>query len=81
MVVIAAEADDIGKLVETAFATPTETLLAIFPELHTSEICPYRNLEAFTEADAAFFFGRQSVIDKFVYSLQNERRFLAVFGT
>jgi energy-coupling factor transporter ATP-binding protein EcfA2 len=80
MVVIAAEADDIGKLVETAFATPTETLLAIFPELHASEICPYRNLEAFTEADASFFFGRQSIIDELVYSLQNERRFLAVFG-
>ncbi len=80
MVVIAAEADDLGKLVETAFATPTETLLAIFPELHPSEICPYRNLEAFTEADASFFFGRQSIIDELVYSLQNERRFLAVFG-
>jgi WD40 repeat protein/energy-coupling factor transporter ATP-binding protein EcfA2 len=80
MVVIAAEADDIGKLVETAFATPTETLLAIFPELQASEICPYRNLEAFTEADAPFFFGRQSIIDELVYSLQNERRFLAVFG-
>ncbi len=80
MVVIAAERDTLGKLGETAFAIPAETLSTISPHLRISDICPYRNLEAFTEADSGFFFGRQSIVDELVYGLQNEPRFLAVFG-
>ncbi len=80
MVVIAAETDPLGKLRETAFATPTETLRATLPFLQCSDICPYRNLEVFTETDAPFFFGRQRIVDMLVDNLQNEPRFLAVFG-
>ncbi|MFL5698717.1 MAG: trypsin-like peptidase domain-containing protein, partial [Ktedonobacteraceae bacterium] len=80
MVVIAAQTDPLGKLGETAFATPTETLRAISPVLQLSDVCPYRNLEAFTEADATFFRGRERVIEMLVDNLQNEPRFLAVFG-
>ncbi len=80
MVVIAVEMDELGKMGSTAFATPTETLRAMWPALQVSDICPYRNLEAFTEADAALFFGRQRVVDTLVDNLQNEPRFLAVFG-
>jgi hypothetical protein len=80
MVVIAAQTDPLGKLGDTAFATPTETLRAISPALQVSDVCPYRNLEAFTEADATFFRGRERVIEMLVDNLQNEPRFLAVFG-
>src|SRR6266568_4488904 len=80
MVVIAAQTDPLGKLGETAFATPTETLRAISPALQVSDISPYRNLEAFTEADMMFFCGRARVIEMLVDNLQNEPRFLAVFG-
>lgn len=80
MTVIAAQTDRLGKLGTTAFATPTETLRTISPVLHLSDLCPYRNLEAFTEADAVFFHGRQRLIESLVENLQNEPRFLAVFG-
>src|SRR5205807_4877023 len=68
------------KLGETAFATPTAALQTICPDLIASDVCPYRNLGAFTEVDARFFFGRQRVIDEMVNSLRNEPRFLAVLG-
>src|SRR2546423_1444497 len=80
MLVIVALPDASRKLGETAFATPTETLQTICPDLFASDVCPYRNLGAFTEADAPFFFGRQRVIDEMVNSLRNELRFLAVLG-
>src|SRR6266700_2189103 len=80
MVVIAARTDPLGKLSETAFATPAETLRAISPALQVSDVCPYRNLEAFTETDAMFFRGREHVIETLVDNLQNEPRLLAVFG-
>jgi len=80
MVVIVVLPDASGKLGETAFAIPTETLQTICPDLLASDLCPYRNLGAFTEADAVFFFGRQPVIDEMVNSLRNELRFLAVLG-
>jgi len=80
MMVIAATPDALGRLGETAFATPTETLQALCPALQPSDKSPYFNLQAFTEHDAPFFFGRERVIDQLVSSLRKERRFLAVFG-
>ena len=80
MVAIAAKADALGKLSETAFAIPTETLRSICPLLQISEVRPYRGLKAFTEVDTAFFFGYQPTIDKLIESLRREPRFLAVFG-
>ncbi len=78
MVVIAAEPDKMGRLGETAFATPAEMLQTVCPALHLSEICPYRDLAVFTEDDAHFFFGRKTLVDELVKQLQNNRRFLAV---
>src|SRR2546426_742669 len=49
MVVIVAKPDSSGKMGETAFATPTETLRVVCPALQLSEVCPYRNLDTFTE--------------------------------
>lgn len=80
MVVLIATPDRSGKMSETAFATPVETLCAICPRLQPSAICPYRNLDAFTEADASFYFGRQRIVEEIVQNLRIERRFLAVFG-
>jgi WD40 repeat protein len=45
-----------------------------------AEVCPYRSLALFAESDAAFFFGRDRIIDEFIESLREQRRFLAVFG-
>src|SRR5713226_3143249 len=72
--------DQYSRLTETAFAVPMETLRTVCPALCISEVCPYRSLEIFTEADTEFFFGRKRVVDELVNSLQQEPHFLAVFG-
>lgn len=72
--------DRYGRLAQTAFITPTETLRAVCPALQVSDVCPYRSLDAFTEADAEFFFGRGRVVERLVKSLRREPRFLAVLG-
>lgn len=46
----------------------------------TDELCPYQGLEAFTEATAPFFRGRQRVVSRLVDRLRREPRFLAVLG-
>lgn len=72
--------DKFGRQAETAFTTPIEALRAICPALILSSVCPYRSLDAFTEADATFFFGRQRVITELIEKLRNEERCLAVLG-
>lgn len=63
-----------------ALAIPAETLRAVCPLLFLSDLCPYRGLEPFTEADAEFFFGRARAAESLVERLQREPRFLAVLG-
>ena len=53
-----------GRMVETAFITPVETLQTVCPELKLSDIQPYLGLAAFTENDAKFFFGRRREIER-----------------
>ncbi|HDN79871.1 MAG TPA: serine protease, partial [Chloroflexi bacterium] len=72
--------DRYGRLVETAFAIPTETLREVCRDLQISDFCPYRGLDPFTESDAEFFFGRERAVDRLVESLRREPRFLAVLG-
>ena len=45
----------------------------------TVDVCPYKGLASFSEADAAFFFGREELIEQLVPRLQASR-FLAVVG-
>jgi len=72
--------DQYGRLPETAFITPTQTLRAVCPALKVSDICPYQGLAAFTEADAEFFFGRKALVTDLVDHLCSNPRFLAVVG-
>lgn len=58
MVTAIASQDEHGRLAETAFITPVETLRMICPALALSDIQPYLGLAAFTESNAEFFFGR-----------------------
>jgi len=48
--------------------------------LRSRAACPYRGLEAFTEHDAAHFFGRQRLIDMLLEALQPAPRLLALLG-
>ncbi len=67
---------------ETAFATPVEILWETCSLLQPAAVCPYQGLNAFTEAQAEFFFGREQYIDTLLKRLEPKRdtRFLAVFG-
>ncbi|MCB0191782.1 MAG: trypsin-like peptidase domain-containing protein [Anaerolineae bacterium] len=80
MITATTNPDERWRLTETAFITPSEILQSICPELYISDICPYRGLAAFTEADAEFFFGRESLVANFVTHLRQNPRFLAVVG-
>ena len=72
--------DQYGKGGETAFATPTEVLQAICPELKPSDVCPYVSLSPFDMAHAEFFFGRNRLVGKLVSKLRDDPRFLALLG-
>lgn len=67
---------------ETAFATPVEFLWETCSLLQPATICPYQGLNAFTEAQSEYFFGREQYIDTLLKRLEPKRdtRFLAVFG-
>ncbi len=72
--------DQYGRLSETAFVTPVETLRAVCPKLQLSDLCPYQGLAAFTEDHAEFFFGRDKLVADLVDHLRGSPRFLAVVG-
>ena len=72
--------DQYGRLPETAFMTPTETLRAVCSALKLSDLCPYKSLAAFGEADAEFFCGREALVTDLVDHLRRNPRFLAVVG-
>jgi hypothetical protein len=80
MITSIAAPDKFGRLAETAFITPTEVLIAIYPQLMPSDVRPYLGLAAFTEKDAEFFFGRRKVVDSLVEALRSKPRFLLVMG-
>jgi hypothetical protein len=65
---------------DTAFATPTESLWQVCPELQASEFCPYKNLQAFTEQDRDYFFGRAAVVENLLKKLRSNPGLLAVIG-
>jgi Tol biopolymer transport system component/energy-coupling factor transporter ATP-binding protein EcfA2 len=65
---------------EQVEAVIQEAVEEVVPPRVISDVCPYRSLNAFTEADAEFFFGRQGAVSRLVESLRRESRFLAVLG-
>jgi WD40 repeat protein/ABC-type Fe3+/spermidine/putrescine transport system ATPase subunit len=80
MVVMVATPDASGKMGETAFATPVETLQRVCRDLQISDSNPYCGLNPFTEAQAKFFFGRKQVVDRLVNKLRLDPRFLLILG-
>jgi signal transduction histidine kinase len=75
-----ARPDAFKRLAETAFILPSETIKKICKKLQLSDICPYKGLDAFTEVDNDFFFGRQEIVRKLINNLRQEFRFLAMLG-
>ncbi|MGH3873042.1 MAG: trypsin-like peptidase domain-containing protein [Pseudonocardiaceae bacterium] len=80
MVSAVARPDRLDRGQATAYVTPTETLRDICPELTVSEIRPYRGLEPFTAADAAWFHGRDRAVRDVLDRLRRDLRFLALLG-
>lgn len=80
MVNAIAPQDGYGRLAETAFMIPAETLRLICPCLVLSDDQPYLGLSAFKESDAEFFFGRSREVERLLDALRREPRFLAVLG-
>lgn len=72
--------DEYQRQGTTAFAIPAEVMREVCPEVQLVELCPYLNLDAFKEKDAAYFFGRERVKLKLIDSLKREPRFLALLG-
>ncbi len=72
--------EQLGRNQETTFATPTEVIFEICPEIQPSEICPYLGLESFSAETERFFFGRTALTEKLLTTLRGGCRFLAVFG-
>lgn len=66
---------------DAAFARPIEVLREVCPELQVSSECPYRELVAFREADAHFFYGRDNFVETTLLKrLHDNPRFLAILG-
>jgi WD40 repeat protein len=80
MVDSVARPDRLGRGSNTAYVTPVETLRAVNPQLRSTEICPYRGLDAFGFEHARWFHGRDDDIEMLVSGLRRERRVLALLG-
>ncbi|MEH1164436.1 hypothetical protein V6V47_03495 [Micromonospora sp. CPCC 205539] len=63
-----------------AYATPTEILRDVCPELAVQDVCPYRGLETFTAADARWFHGRDDAVDRMLTALGAEHPALLLLG-
>ncbi|MCS6849300.1 MAG: hypothetical protein RMN52_16480, partial [Anaerolineae bacterium] len=68
-----------GAQVEVPDPTLADFDFSLAPEL-PDEPCPYRGLDAFREANSAFFFGRERLVDELLVRLQHER-LLALVGS
>ncbi len=69
--------------IKAAYIIPTTVLVKAWPALSQQTIppCPYRELFAFREQDAPYFFGREVFITKQLIDAVRRKPFLAVVGS
>jgi WD40 repeat protein len=65
--------DEHRRGVSIAYATPTEALREVWPELAVSDVSPYRGLEPFTADDARWFHGRDRAVEQVLAALAAHR--------
>ncbi|MGW3197056.1 nSTAND1 domain-containing NTPase [Streptomyces sp. NPDC001118] len=64
-----------------AYATPTEVLREIWPQLAVrDDVRPYRELEPFTAEHAAWFHGRDAAVERVLAALAGQRRAVLLLG-
>ncbi|MDW8351478.1 MAG: hypothetical protein RML99_06170 [Anaerolineae bacterium] len=68
-----------GVRIEMPDPTLADFDFSLAPEL-PDEPCPYRGLDAFREANSAFFFGRERLVEELLDHLRHER-LLALVGS
>jgi WD40 repeat protein len=79
MVVSILAPDPYGKMQETAFVIPVETLRDVCPALALSDFCPYRGLQVFETKHAKYYFGRETATQELLEKLSHHK-FVAVVG-
>ncbi|MFC9625940.1 trypsin-like peptidase domain-containing protein [Streptomyces sp. NPDC056930] len=65
---------------DIAYATPTQILRRVWPDLAVREVCPYRGLEPLTAEHTAWFHGRDTAKNAVVAALAGQRRILLLLG-
>lgn len=80
MVVSATVPTPDGRLVDTAFAIPGDVIRAAAPELELAPACPYRDLDPFSEADSALWFGDVGIVDAAVQKIVAGARCITILG-
>ncbi|MFD4652246.1 trypsin-like peptidase domain-containing protein [Streptomyces sp. NPDC058441] len=80
MVTAIAGRDPNGRGQNIAYATPTETLRRLWPDLALKKVRPYRGLEPFGQQDARWFHGRDEARDAVLASLRRNRRGVLLLG-
>ncbi|MEV4415965.1 trypsin-like peptidase domain-containing protein, partial [Catellatospora sp. NPDC049609] len=63
-----------------AYATPTQTLRRVWPDLAEQQVCPYRGLEPFTAEHTGWFHGRTTAVEHVLDRLAGPRRALLLLG-
>ncbi|WP_229908934.1 nSTAND1 domain-containing NTPase, partial [Streptomyces griseosporeus] len=72
--------DEFARGQGIAYATPTQVLREIMPDLAEQEVCPYRGLEPFTVEHARWFEGRGEAIRQLLANLAGPHRLTLLLG-
>ena len=73
MVTAIAAPDDYLRGQGIAYATPTEVLREVYPDLAVKEVAPYLHLKSFTEEDKQWFHGRDAAVEPLLKRLEEHR--------
>jgi len=73
-----------GKIALSVWLSGTQGVIEVFPGQQSERnsdirVCPYRGLQAFTESDAEFFYGRETLTQQLLQAVQ-QQSCLAVIG-
>ncbi|UXX94145.1 trypsin-like peptidase domain-containing protein [Streptomyces sp. AD2-2] len=63
-----------------AYATPTDVLRAVHPDLAEYAVCPYMGLEPFAAEHVDYFHGRSGARESVIEALRQQRRALLLIG-
>ncbi|MEU1457244.1 nSTAND1 domain-containing NTPase [Streptomyces avermitilis] len=80
MVTAITAADRQSRGLGIAYATPTQVLRDVLPEVVEHDVCPYRGLEPFTAHHKAWFHGRETAVEEALTALRSNQKLLLLLG-